>query len=118
MIRAMGSAFDRWARRWMPDPMLFAILLTFLTYILGLILTKSGPLDMVKHWYDGFWTLLSFGMQMCLILVTGHALATSNIVRGWIEKIAGIPDKQASAIFLVTIVAAIASWINWGWESS
>ena len=114
MIRAMGSMFDRWARRWMPDPMLFAILLTFLTYILGLILTESGPFDMIKHWYDGFWTLLSFGMQMCLILVTGHALATSKIVRGWIEKIAGIPDKQTSAIFLVTIVAAIASWINWG----
>jgi len=53
-------------------------------------------------------------MQMCLILVTGHALATSPLVRNGIEKIAGIPTKQASAVFLVTIVAAIASWINWG----
>ena len=114
MIRAMGNVFDRWARKWMPDPMLFAILLTFLTYILGLILTKSGPFEMIQYWYKGFWALLTFGMQMCLILVTGHALATSKIVRGWIEKLAAIPSHQTGAIFLVALTAAIASWINWG----
>lgn len=114
MIRAMGNVFDRWARRWMPDPMLFAILLTFLTFILGLIFTNSGPFDMIKHWNKGFWVLLKFGMQMCLILVTGHALATSSIVRKGIEKLAAIPSHQAGAIFLVAIVAAIASLINWG----
>ena len=114
MIRSMGAAFDRWARKWMPDPMLFAIILTFLTYLLGLIFTKSGPFEMIKYWYDGFWTLLSFGMQMCLILVTGHALATSPIMRRTIEKLAEIPKHQAGAVFLVGLTAAIASWINWG----
>lgn len=114
MIRAIGVAFDRWARKWMPDPMLFAILLTFVTYLMGLILTKSGPMEMIKHWYGGFWSLLSFGMQMCLILVTGHALATSRIVRGGIEKLAEIPKKQSGAIFTVALTACIASFINWG----
>jgi short-chain fatty acids transporter len=98
----------------MPDPMLFAILLTFVTYLMGLILTKSGPMEMIKHWYGGFWSLLSFGMQMCLILVTGHALATSRIVRGGIEKLAEIPKKQSGAIFTVALTACIASFINWG----
>ena len=114
MIRAMGNVFDRWARKWMPDPMLFAILLTFLTYILGLVLTKSGPFEMIQYWNKGFWVLLKFGMQMCLILVTGHALATSPIVRKGIEKLAAIPSNQTGAIFLVALTAAIASWINWG----
>ena len=114
MIRAMGSAFDKWARKWMPDPMLFAIFLTFVTYILGLIFTQTGPFEMIKHWYKGFWVLLTFGMQMCLILVTGHALATSKIVRSGIEKLAEIPKKQGGAIFLVALTAGIASLINWG----
>ncbi len=114
MIRAMGRVFDKWARKWMPDPMLFAILLTFITYLLGLILTDSGPFQMIQHWYKGFWELLSFAMQMCLILVTGHALATSPLVRRWIEHLAEIPKHQAGAIFLVGFTAAIASWINWG----
>ncbi|MBN1828556.1 MAG: short-chain fatty acid transporter [Deltaproteobacteria bacterium] len=110
----MGIAFDKWARKWMPDPMLFAILLTFVTYIMGLIFTKSGPFDMIKHWYGGFWALMTFAMQMCLILVTGHALATSKIVRKGIEALAEIPKKQSGAIFLVAFTAGIASLINWG----
>jgi len=114
MIRAMGRAFDKFARKFMPDPMLFAILLTFLTYIIGVILTESGPFQMLQHWYKGFWELLSFAMQMCLILVTGHALATSPVVRKGIERLAEIPKHQTGAIFLVGLTAAIAAWINWG----
>jgi short-chain fatty acids transporter len=114
MIRAMGRTFDGLARKWMPDPMLFAILLTFITYVIGLILTTSGPFEMIQHWYKGFWELLAFAMQMCLILVTGHALATSPLVRRGIEHLAEIPKKQAGAVFLVGLIAAIAAWINWG----
>lgn len=114
MIRAMGRTFDGLARKWMPDPMLFAILLTFITYVMGLILTTSGPFEMIQHWYKGFWELLAFAMQMCLILVTGHALATSPLVRRGIEHLAEIPKKQAGAVFLVGLIAAIAAWINWG----
>ena len=69
---------------------------------------------MLQHWYKGFWELLSFAMQMCLILVTGHALATSPIVRRGIEHLAEIPKHQTGAIFLVGLTAAIAAWINWG----
>ncbi len=114
MIRTLGTVFDRWARRWMPDPMLFAILLTFVTYAMGLVFTQSGPFQMIQHWYAGFWDLLAFAMQMSLILVTGHALATSPLIRRGIEKLAEIPSSQAGAIFLVGLTAAIASWINWG----
>lgn len=114
MIRTLGGVFDRWARRWMPDPMLFAILLTFITYILALIFANHGPFQLILDWYKGFWALLTFGMQMCLILVTGHALATSPIMRRGIEKLAEIPRHQTGAIALVALTAAIASWINWG----
>ena len=114
MIRSLGTVFDRWARQWMPDPMLFAILLTFVTYVMGLVFTQSGPFQMVQHWYAGFWDLLAFAMQMSLILVTGHALATSPLIRRGIEKLAEIPSSQTGAIFLVGLTAAIASWINWG----
>lgn len=114
MIRAMGRTFDGLARKWMPDPMLFAILLTFITYVIGLVLTTSGPFEMIQYWYKGFWELLAFAMQMCLILVTGHALATSPLVRRGIEHLAEIPKKQAGAVFLVGLIAAIAAWVNWG----
>lgn len=114
MIRRMGSYFSRWADKYMPDPFLFAILLTFLTLILGVIFTDNGPFSMLKHWNKGFWTLLTFSMQMCLILVTGYALATSKPVRRAIEVLADIPKTGAGAATLVALVAIIAAYINWG----
>lgn len=114
MIRRMGDYFSRWAEKYMPDPFLFAILLTFLTLILGIAFTKSGPFDMLKHWNKGFWTLLQFSMQMCLILVTGYALATTRAVRSGIDALAGLPTNGGSAAALICFVAIIASYVNWG----
>ena len=114
MVRAMGEYFTDWARKYMPDPWLFAILLSFLTFILGLIFTKSGPFDMILHWYKGFWTLLAFAMQMCVILVTGYALATAPPVRKALEALARVPKSSSGAVYLVVLVVVIAGYINWG----
>lgn len=114
MIRAMGEFFTDWARKYMPDPWLFAILLSFLTYVLGLIFTKSGPFDMILHWYKGFWELLAFAMQMCLILVTGYALATAPVVKRALDALARVPQSNSGAVYLVVLVTIIAGYINWG----
>jgi short-chain fatty acids transporter len=114
MVRAMGEYFTEWARKYMPDPWLFAILLSFLTFILGLIFTKSGPFDMILHWYKGFWTLLAFAMQMCVILVTGYALATSPPVKKALDALARVPKSSSGAVYLVVLVVIIAGYIHWG----
>lgn len=114
MIRRMGEYFSDWARKYMPDPFLFAVLLTFFTFILGIIFTDSGPFDMLKHWNKGFWDLLSFSMQMCLILVTGYGLATTKIVRKGIDWLADIPKSSGGAAVIVSVTAIIAGFINWG----
>ncbi len=79
MIERIGRQACRICERLFPDPFVFAILLTFLTAGLAFVFTKSRPMDLVRSWQsaDGFWSLLKFGMQMCLILVTGHALAST-----------------------------------------
>jgi short-chain fatty acids transporter len=53
-------------------------------------------------------------MQMCLILVTGYALATTKVVGRAIEILADIPKTGAGAATLVAFVAIIAAYINWG----
>ncbi len=114
MLERMGNYFSRWAHKYMPDPMIFAILLTILTYILGLIFTKSTWFQMLLDWYKGFWVLLKFGMQMCVILVTGYALATTAPVQKFLKWLANIPKTTAGAAMLVALVAVIAGLINWG----
>ncbi|HET7627766.1 MAG TPA: TIGR00366 family protein [Bacillales bacterium] len=114
MIRQMGAVFTRFSERFMPNPMIFAILLTIITFLMGIGLTDTGFMGMVKDWYSGFWNLLTFTMQMVLILVTGHALAVAPGVKGFIEKIAGKPNNNAHAAALTALVTCIFAWINWG----
>lgn len=57
-----------------------------LTFVLGIAMTPNGPLEMVKMFGDGFWNLLAFSMQMALVLVTGHALASSPLLRRHAEN--------------------------------
>ncbi|HKT98480.1 MAG TPA: TIGR00366 family protein [Paraburkholderia sp.] len=67
------------AHRFLPDPLIFAILLTIATFALAFALTPQLPEALVMMWDSGFWNLLAFAMQMVLILVTGHALAIAGL---------------------------------------
>ena len=108
MISRFGLFISRVFHKTCPDPFVIAILLTFLTFILALAFGKYPPadnniLDRAEHlldaWRadDGLWKLLAFGMQMCLILVTGHALASTKPVRAAINALAGWPTSAAGA---------------------
>ncbi len=114
MIQRLGLSCAGWARRWMPDPFIFAILLTVITLVLGLVFTETTFRQMLGHWGDGFFQNLTFGMQMCLILVTGHALANSAPVRRLIDLISRIPGSTRSAAVIVAFSACVASLIHWG----
>lgn len=110
----MISFFNRLMQRYLPDPFLFVIILTLVVFGLGLIFTDSSPADMVQHWGGGFWGLLAFSMQMVLVLVTGHVLASSPIFKKLLGALASTAKSPGSAIIIVTVVSIIASWINWG----
>lgn len=113
-MRRIGEALTEFTRRYMPDPFIFAILLTLLVYVLGLIFTPRGPNGLIQDWYKGFWNLLTFGMQMVLILVTGYALASAPVVQRGLRWLAQRPRSGAGAVGLVAVVAAVLGWINWG----
>jgi short-chain fatty acids transporter len=114
----MFKKFTNWCvkimQRYLPDPFIFAAILTFLVFILGLTLTGQGPVAMVKHWGNGVWSLLGFSMQMALVLVLGHALANAPSFKKILVALAKVPKSSAAAIVLVSFVSLIACWINWG----
>jgi short-chain fatty acids transporter len=101
-------------QRYLPDPFLFVIILTFFVGGLSLALTESTPLQVVEYWGGGFWGLLAFSMQMILVLVTGHVLASSPFFKKSLSRLASIPKSPGQAIVLVSVISLIASWINWG----
>lgn len=101
-------------QRYLPDAYLFAILLTLLAFVMALGLTDKSFMEIVKAWGDGISGILAFAMQMILILVTGHALASSGPVRAGLNALAKLPKTPVQGPMLVVLVAALASWINWG----
>ncbi|MPZ89827.1 MAG: short-chain fatty acid transporter [Nitriliruptorales bacterium] len=110
----MGRGLSAVSARYMPDPMLFALMLSVLVFFLGVVLTDSGPLDMIIHWYEGFWSLLEFAMQMVLILLTGFALATAPGLRDGIRWLARVPNTGRSAVFITALVSTLFTWFHWG----
>lgn len=104
----------RLAERWMPDPFIFAILLTLLTLGMGLLVTPHGLMALLGFWGQGFWAFLEFAMQMALILVTGHALASAPPIRALLQRLVDVPQTPAQAIGLVSLGALLGGWLNWG----
>lgn len=113
-MRALTNFFDRLVQRYLPDAFLFAVILTLLVFVMGIFMTGSTPIQMVQYWGSGFWDLLAFSMQMALVVVTGYMLANTQIVKSILKKISMLAKSPIQAIMLVTVIATIASLINYG----
>jgi short-chain fatty acids transporter len=101
--------------RLMPDAFVLAIALTAIVGAAAAIFAPQGSLTTIlTGWYAGIFNILGFAFQMILILVSGHALAYSPPVqRGLKRLVAGITTPN-QAVVITFLVAAVASWINWG----
>ena len=114
MLNKLTNFFVKFMQRYMPDPFLFVVVLTFVTFILAKVFTTTSIVDMIDYWYSGLWKILSFAMQMILILVTGYTLAETKPIKIALFKLASIVKSQHSGAVIIFITAAIASFINWG----
>ena len=99
----------------MPDPFIFAILLTLVGAALALLLVPGTRLsDIGTSWYGGVFNIFTFAFQMVIMLISGYALATSPLVHGALEKIASLVSTPRAAVSLTVAVSVVACWLNWG----
>ena len=116
MFKKFTNGCVRVVNRWLPDPFLFAIILTIVVFIASMIGTQQSPIALVDSWGNssGFWGLLSFSMQMALVLVLGSAMASAKVCKKILGAIASIAKDKKSAILITTFVSTICCWLNWG----
>ena len=116
MFKKFTNGCVRVMNRWLPDPFLFAIILTIVVFIAAMVGTAQGPIALINAWgnSDGFWGLLSFSMQMALVLVLGSAMASAKVFKNFLAKIATLARDKKSAILVTTFVSVICCWLNWG----
>ena len=115
MLARLGEVFSRWAERWVPDPFVLALALTSIALVGGFALSGSVA-TVLQGWYSGFSStpLLAFALQMCLILVTGQALASSPPVQRAVRAVARVPKRTPEAAGLVALIACLTGLIQWG----
>jgi len=121
MVARLGNALNRWSARWVPDPFVLALLLTALVLMVGagrMWSQEEGHLAerLALGWMDGFALSggLAFALQMCFVLVTGHAMALSPPVQRAIRRIAQLPQSAAQASAMVALVACLSALVHWG----
>lgn len=114
MLTKAAKPLVKLVDRYLPDPYIFVLLLTLVVMISAVVAEQKTPMDVISYWGDGFWALLSFSMQMLLVLVAGFMLASSPPIKKLLDAIAGLAKSAPQAIILVTLVSLAASWINWG----
>ncbi len=116
LVARAALRLTAWTERWIPDAFIFALLATIIVFIAALVWTPSTPLQVIDAWGNGFWDLITFTLQMSLIIITGHVLATSAPMGKAIRAIAAWPTTPRGAVTLVAFFAMFSSWFNWGFS--
>src|ERR1700739_2829553 len=118
VMQSLTALCVRYVRRLMPDPYLFAVILTLIVAALVALLVKgASPGGMLKAWYGGVWgsqNIFTVAFQMVLILVTGYTLAQGPVLKRAISYVAGKPRNQVQGALLCFGVSAALSLLNWG----
>jgi len=114
MLNRASKPFVKLVERYLPDPFVFVLLLSLITFLAAVVIEQQTVMSVITIWGNGFWGLLTFSMQMLLVLVTGFMLASTPLIRMLLNKLATLGKSPGKAIVLVTVVSLTASWINWG----
>ncbi|HET9028850.1 MAG TPA: TIGR00366 family protein [Candidatus Aquilonibacter sp.] len=114
-MRSISGFFVRVFEYAVPDPYVFAVLLSLMTAALALVFAPHHSFtDIAGAWYKGIFDIFEFALQMILILVTGYALASSRPIERALQAIASRVSTTRSAVVVTFLVSAVACWLNWG----
>jgi short-chain fatty acids transporter len=115
-VSSLALRLTAWTERWIPDAFVFALVATFLVFAAALAGTPATVAQAVDAWGRGFWELIPFTLQMAMVIITGHVLATSPPMGRLIRTVAQWPSSPRAAVALVTMFALASSWLNWGFS--
>ncbi|RAI33880.1 short-chain fatty acid transporter [Rhodoplanes serenus] len=107
--------FTNWSERWYPDSFVFAAL-TVIGVAAAALALGSKPLDIANAFGGGFWSIITFTMQMVMVVVTGFVVATSPPAARFIDWIARAPRTARGAVAFVAFVSMSASFLNWAFS--
>src|ERR1700686_746728 len=113
MLARLGLAFTNWAERWFPDAYVF-VALAVAVVAAAALLNGAAPVSVAKSFGEGFWSLITFTMQMAMVVISGYVVATSPPAAKLIDALAGLPRSGRGAVAFVAAISMLTSLLNWG----
>jgi len=114
MITKLGQKFTDLFIKYMPSAYVFALLLTIVAGLSALLWTDASFMQVISGWYNGFWDLLAFGMQIVLIIITAFSIAQSSTVAKGIDNFAKYVKTPMQVYFSVLLIGTLLSIISFG----
>lgn len=119
MLTKLGQKFTDAFTKYMPSAYVFALLLTLTTGILGFIFSGATSLEdrfviILEGWYNGIWSLLSFGMQIVLIIITAYSIAQSSPIKKGIDQLAKFIKTPTQVYLTIVALGALFSLVSFG----
>src|SRR6478672_5689272 len=109
----IAIGFTAWAERWFPDAFIFVAIAVVVVAAAALI-NGASPVAVSEAFGNGFWSLITFTMQMAFVAIGGYVVATSAPAARLIGRLAALPKTGVAAVGLVATVSLLASLLNWG----
>ena len=110
--RIMGPV-NSFVERFIPSPLVFALLLTLVAMLLALVMTPSGPSEVIQSWGGGLAGLLEFMAQMALMLLFGGMVASTGIIKRGLRALAAVPRGRVMPYVFVTFISLALTMVNW-----
>ncbi|PNQ72401.1 short-chain fatty acid transporter [Hanstruepera neustonica] len=115
MITKLGEKFSYLFLKFMPDAFVFAIVLTLVSVLAAYFVVDASFITIISSWYEGFFDLLAFAMQIILILVTGFSIALSPVIGRLIDRLTKYINSPGQVYFFVVFIGLLLSLVSFGW---
>ena len=114
-LEKIGRLSGLFAERYVPDPWIYAILLTAVAYFSACIFTETGWWESAVAWHVGLWNkgILILIAQFSLNLILCTALARPPLLKRGLAALAHLPKTPKKAIALIGAVSIGLSLISW-----
>ena len=113
VLARLGLRFTNWAERWFPDAYVF-VALAVAVVAAAALLNGASPVAVATSFGDGFWSLITFTMQMAMVVISGYVVASSPPAAKLIDGLAALPRSGHAAVAFVAAISMLTSLLNWG----
>ncbi|MDM1758980.1 MULTISPECIES: TIGR00366 family protein [Acinetobacter] len=112
ILQRFAIKVSDWSEKWFPDSYIFALLGVIIVAIASMAIGAPAT-QVALSFGDGFWSLIPFTLQMCMLIVVGYVVSVSKPIKFIINKLALIPSSGTGGIVLVASISLLVSLINW-----